>query len=392
MPPLEITSIEVDEVKVTQPDIGKYDFSLIYEAGAVQETYVYAMKVHTNEGITGEFVGGDSPSFAQFHMFADYLIGKSPFERELIYNDVKRALRKFDRMGMGPIDIALWDLAGKYYGASISELLGGWRKTLPCYASTFAGDRGVGLNSPEAFADFAVQCKEMGYRGYKMHSWSDYDIDEDVATITAVRDKVGPEMDLMHDPGCRMETFAHALKLGWACDEANYLWLEDPYRDGGISVHGHRRLRSLIKTPLLLTEHVRGLEQHVNFIQGEATDIVRVDPEYDGGITGAVKIAHAAEGFGLDVEIHAPGPAQRQLMAAIRNTNYYENALVHPLTKSTGRSMDIFADDYRDGLDAIDANGHVPVPDGPGLGVQYDWDFLTRNRNGGRRYPGGSHV
>ncbi len=57
---------------------------------------------------------------------------------------------------------------------------------------------------------------------------------------------------------------------------------------------------------------------------------MRADADYDGGITGLMKIAHAAEGFGLDCEIHAPGPAHRHCMAALRNTNYYELGLVHP--------------------------------------------------------------
>ncbi len=151
-------------------------------------------------------------------------------------------------------------------------------------------------------------------------------------------------------------------------------------------MHGHKKLREIIKTPLLQTEHIRGLEQHVDFIASGATDIVRVDPDYDCGFTGAMKIASAAEGFGLDVEIHSPGPAQRQMMAAIRNTNYYEMALVHPDTPEIGRSNNIYADDYKDSLDVIDKNGNVGVSKKPGLGVQYNWDFIMKNRTGGRVY------
>ena len=195
-------------------------------------------------------------------------------------------------------------------------------------------------------------------------------------------------MDLMIDPACEINTWLETVKLGKACDEANYTWLEDPYKDTGVSMHGHKKLKEIIKTPLLQTEHIRGVEQHVDFIASGATDLVRVDPDYDAGITGAMKIAHAAEGFGLDVEIHSPGPAQRHMMAALRNSNYYEMALVHPDTDEVGRSHDIYADDYRDALDSIDSNGHVPVPQGNGLGVEYNWDFIMKNRTGGREYGG----
>jgi L-alanine-DL-glutamate epimerase-like enolase superfamily enzyme len=68
-------------------------------------------------------------------------------------------------------------------------------------------------------------------------------------------------------------------------------------------------------------------------------------------------------------------------MAAIRNTNYYEMGLVHP--RLPGRPSSIYQD-YWDGLEAIDAEGCVEVPEGPGLGVEIDWDFVTRRRTGGQ--------
>ncbi len=141
--------------------------------------------------------------------------------------------------------------------------------------------------------------------------------------------RVGGKMDLMLDPACELMTFGDAVKVGWACDEYQYFWYEDPYRDGGISQFAHRKLRQIIRTPILQTEHVRSLEPHIDFAIAEATDYVRGDVGYDG-ITGVMKLAHACEALGLDIEMHGPGPAQRQCMAAIRNTNYYEMGLLHP--------------------------------------------------------------
>lgn len=375
---LRIDRVEIHKAQWLLPDLGEdaYTSSLIYAPNHSQQVSTYAIRVWTNEGVCGEYVGGNSVAATQIGMVGDYLIGKDPLQRERIYNDVKRTLRKYDKMGMGPLDIALWDLAGKYYGAPIYELLGGWRTRLPSYASTLGGDRAGGLDCPQAYAEFAVHCRDIGYPAFKVHVWEDYALPELVQTIGAVRTAVGDSMQLMLDPASKVNTFAEAWRLGRACDDNGYLWLEDPYKDTGISVHGHQQLKALIRTPLLVTEHVRGLEQHVDFIVSGATDFVRVDPEYDGGITGAMKIAHAAEGLGLDVEIHSPGPAHRHLMAALRNTNYYEMSLVHPKTREIGRSQDIYADEYYDALDAVDHNGCVSVPQGAGLGVQYDWDTL----------------
>ena len=99
-----------------------------------------------------------------------------------------------------------------------------------------------------------------------------------------------------------------------------------------------------------------------------------------------MKLAHAAEGLGLDIEFHGPGPAQRQCMAAVRNTNYYEMGLIHPHAPASQDSQ-LYKDGYRDTLDAIDPDGCVPVPQGPGLDVQIDWDWVAHKRTGLVTYP-----
>jgi L-alanine-DL-glutamate epimerase-like enolase superfamily enzyme len=207
-----------------------------------------------------------------------------------------------------------------------------------------------------------------------------------VANVLEVAKRVGDSMDLMVDPACELQTWADALRLGRACDEARFFWLEDPYRDGGVSSFAHKKLRELIKTPLLQTEHIFGLEQHVDFILSSGTDFVRTGCYEDGGITGAMKVAHAAEGFGLDVEFHGGGLAHRHCIAAIRNTNYYELGLLHPLVAKT--KAPVYPAEFTDELENVDANGHVPVPQGPGLGVEMDWDYIDAHRSGETVYDG----
>jgi len=378
----KITKIAVYEYQYTTSDLGKdgSSFNLVYVPGNTLTRKGHAIRILTDVGLAGEFAGGLELEYSALPGFAHYLIGKNALERERIYTDLKRALRKTARLGMAPVDIALWDLAGKYYGAPICELLGGFKKSLPCYASTYHADSHGGLSSPQAYADFALQCREMGYPAFKIHGWWNTPLSQEIATVHAVREAVGAGMDLMLDPGCEFTTFGDALKVGWACDEERFFWYEDPYRDGGISQFGHRKLRQLVRTPLLLTEYVRGLEPHLDFVLADATDFVRGDPRYDG-ITGTMKLAHACEALGLDMEIHGPGPAQRQCMAATRNTNYYEMALCHPKAPSS-YDVPVFGEGYRDALEAIDANGHVPVPQGPGLGVGIDWDWVSRHETG----------
>jgi L-alanine-DL-glutamate epimerase-like enolase superfamily enzyme len=377
----KITNIEIHEFEYTTNNLGKdYDgFNLVYSPGASLKQEGYVLCMHTDTGITGEYVCRNKTELATLPMFWHYLKGKNALQRERIYDAVKRALRQVARIGIAPVDVALWDIAGKHFGAPVWKLLGGYRESIPAYASTYHGDSSGGLDSPEAYAAFAVQCRDMGYPAFKIHGWGNAPVSLEIANVLAVRKAVGDQMDLMLDPACELRTFADALKVGRACDEASFFWYEDPFRDGGISQFAHRKLRQLIKTPLLLTEHVRTLEPHIDFAVAEATDFVRADVSYDG-ITASMKLAHACEALGLDVEFHGIGPAVRQCIAAVRNTNYYEMALVHP--KADPLSPPSLYADYADALDAIDEKGHVPIPQGPGLGVQINWDWVEKNRTG----------
>jgi L-alanine-DL-glutamate epimerase-like enolase superfamily enzyme len=377
----KIDRVEIHEFSFDVPDLAMDGFNIVYDPGKKLTLSKYAVVVRTADGGRGEYValwGGTQMALGQTLMLAPHLLGRGAHQREKIYDDFKRALRQYDHMGFGCIDIALWDWAGKQLNASVASLLGGWRERLPAYASTYHGDRNGGLSTPQSYVDFAEQCYDLGYRAFKMHGWGDGNVAEESATILALGKQFRGRMTLMVDPACELRTFADALAVGKACDEAGFFWYEDPFRDAGWSQFAHRKLRQFIKTPLLQTEHVRGVEPKADFIVAEATDFVRADPEYDLGITGTMKIAHLAEAFGLDVEIHAAGPAHRHCMAAIRNTNYYEVALVGP--KCQNAMPPVYADGYSDLLEGVGRDGCFPVPQGPGLGVRYDWKFIDAHR------------
>jgi len=380
MPPT-ITKVKCLEFEAPWEDVtGNPDgWGFLHQPGSVHNRQRFAARIHTDEGITGEYITVNPSGFSQVDAFGEYLVGKNPLKRERHWHEIKQRLRPLDRVGHGPFDIALWDIAGKYYDAPVHELLGTYRTKLPTYASTFFADDHGGLDSPEAYADFAEDCLERGYRGYKIHGWIDAenDIQREIDTIHAVGDRVGNQMDLMIDPVCLLDTWADAYKVGKACDAQEFLWYEDPYADGGVSQHGHELLRARLDTPLLQTGEMQRFEQKVDFMASKATDFARASSSLDGGITGVMKTARAAEGLGMDIEIHFTGPAARHCMAAVKNTNYYELGLIHPdVDEAMHELPELFDGDYSDGIDAIDVDGTVTVPDGPGLGVAYNWNYV----------------
>ena len=355
--------------------------NMIHQPGARLTAQRFAVKILCDD-TQGEYVThwvGTPSTLGQIQMLAPNLIGRDAEQRELIFDDLKREVRAYDHMGHGPLDIALWDLAGKKYNTSVAKLLGAFRPRLPTYASTYHGqEEPGGLDTPEAFADYAQQCKEAGFVGFKIHGWHDGNARKEAHNVLEVRKRVGDEMRLMLDPACQLRTFLDALYVGRACDEAQYFWYEDPYRDSGISAFGQQRLREKLKTPILVSEHVRGIEAKASFLIHGGCDMIHADPEYDMGITGAMKIAHLCEALGLDVQMHACGPAHRAVVAAVRNTHMYEMALIGPGMPNC--VPPVYTCGYSDQPAALDADGCVPVPDGPGLGVSYDWDFIERHR------------
>ena len=383
-----ISRVEVFEYSYDVDNLGAdRKHNRVYCKGARSVIGNFVVRITDSDGAVGEFapgLGGKLPHLGQVLYVAPLLIGHPVDERERVFNDLKKVLRHFGGVGASHVDCALWDLLGKRCGKSVAALLGGYRWRLPAYASAIHADDNGGLHCKEAFADFAEECYALGFRAFKVHGCTEGDARREIENVLHLGRQFAGRMALMLDLGCEILTFADALAVGRACDEAGFFWLEDPFRDNGTSQHAQRKLRQMIRTPLLALEHVRGLEPKADWIAAEATDFVRADPEYDLGITGTMKTAHLAEAFGLDCEIHSAGPAHRACMSAMRNSNYYELALVGPTIPTI--LPPIYADGYSDASTAVGADGCYPVPTGPGLGVALDWDFIERRRTGYHRF------
>lgn len=373
---MKITEVEIHEFTYLLEDVGMRDGHQAYKPGSILRPPGFILTIRTDEGIEGNYRGFmfTPMMVSQIKSVAGhFLIGQNPLERERIWQNLWLSLRHTDHLGIGPIDIALWDIAGKYSGQSISNLLGGFKKRVPAYASTYFGDEHEnGLSNPDAYASFAKECLQRGYPGFKMHTSGDPD--HDVIMIFRVADAVGDKMDLMLDPASEYQTYADTIKVGRALDEAGFFWYEDPMADTGKSIYLARKLANELDTHILGHEHVRtGPFGRADHIAEGALDMVRADAHLDGGITSVMKIAHLSEAFGLDVELHLGGPAHLHCMSAIRNTNYFEDGLLHPEVEWMS------AQGFVGETEEIDRKGTIAVPEGPGLGVEIDWDFVNDN-------------
>ena len=380
-----IKKIEFTLFEVCIPDIcaDPSGFGVWYEPSPGTPQKRFAVRSFTDGGPVGVYVPPRSRATVIMPAsiaLAHFLIRKPALERERHYQTMRRITKHVGEAGIGALDIALWDLGGKITGQPISQMLGGHLRKLPSYASTIPGDEHPkGLSSPEAYADFAQQCLEVGYKGFKMHGWKEGNPQRESEMIRSVAKQVGGSMDIMYDAACHLKTLTDAIRVGRVCDEHELLWYEDPYADGGLTIRGHRALKEKGRTPVMIGEHVRNPEIHTEMLVSGATDFGRVDTDYDGGITGSYKAAMAAESLGYDIEVHSCGPAMRQLMAALSRSNYYEINLVHPVGPNPWQ-LPVYLNGYSDELDCIDREGMVDVSQSPGLGVDYDWEWIEKNR------------
>ena len=274
------------------------------------------------------------------------LLDEDPLQREWLWH----RLWELDRTEelplyiLGLVDTALWDLAGRVANQPTWQLLGGFRRSIPAYAST------VTFATVEEYLDVISQCLQLGYTAIKLHAWGD--AREDARLCLAVRDHVGPDVALMYDGSAAFD-LADAVYLGHALGEADYLWYEEPIRE--FSVTAYKWLSERVRVPLCVAETSDGA--HLNtadFIASGAASFVRTSAELRGGITGAMRVAHLADAFRLRAEVHGMGVYSQHLCMAISNTTYYESLVM--TTKVTREA-------------AVDSRGLVHAPEGIGMGL-----------------------
>jgi L-alanine-DL-glutamate epimerase-like enolase superfamily enzyme len=286
------------------------------------------------------------------HVLRDELTGADPLRREWLWHRMWEIDRteELPIYVLGLVDMALWDLAGRVAGQPTWQLIGGFREAIPAYASTAT------FATTEEFLDVASQCIGLGYRAIKLHAWGD--ARQDAALCLALREKVGDDIALMYDGSAGFD-LPDAVYLGHALADAGYLWYEEPIRE--FSITAYKWLAERVRVPLCVAETSDGAHMNTaDFIAAGAAAFVRTSAELRGGITGAMRIAHLADAFRLRAEVHGPSLYSQHLCMAIPNTTYYES-LVTAITVS------------RD--PAVDENGLVHAPQGPGVGLPEGPDY-----------------
>lgn len=285
-----------------------------------------------------------------------------------------------------PLDLALWDLAGKIAGEPVWRLLGGETGAVRLYGST-----GV-LREPAAMAETALALVEEGFEAIKLRftssaggrgSWRD-----DVRAVETVRSALGGQVALMVDcnQGWRMPwdtsapwDFDEALAVARALEPLDIFWMEEPLhradRKGMAALRRETRLR------IAGGEMTRELYEFRDLIEDGCLDVLQPDAALTGGITGLRKIGEMARQAGLSFTPHswtngAGVLANAHLAAGIGAAPYFEWPYDPPEWSLDRRDFPLAASPRVSG-------GRLMLAETPGLGIELNEERLAETRIGG---------
>lgn len=338
------------------------------------QDHLHVLHVHTDAGIEGVCTVGDARYRTMRARDLEGLralaLGEDPFDRERLNEKLHLATRGlFARAGWyGAFDNCLWDIAGKTAGLPVVSLLGRARARCPCYLNVGGGR---GPEAREIAVEDARRAVAAGYRAVKDHFRDT--AAANVALFRAVREAVGPQIDVLHDAALAGYSYPDALRVGRALEELDFGWFEEPLPDARQAEL--RRLCQALDIPVLAPETMMGdVELSALWLISGATDHLRGNARH--GTTPLMKLTHLAELHGANVELNGPGGlfglVHAHLVCAIRNTSYYE---VFP-----GGSRDEAGKEIGLLNPPLPQAGHIAPPDAPGWGAEWDWAYFRKVR------------
>ena len=340
------------------------------------------VRVHTDEGIVG--IG------ASYHGHSPYVIreliqsklaplvtGQNPLQIQSLWERMFFGtihLGSAAAQAIAGIDIALWDIMGKATGQPVYRLLGGGDGSAdrgPRLA-TYVGCQTLGIRDDlKALSDEACSYVEQGFKAVKVRGGAGVKLD--LAAVAAVRDAVGPNIEIMVDANATY-SWPEAVQLAKGLEDYNTFWLEDPF-DFTVGYHKDEmaKLRGLSRTPIASGGNVFTRFDFRVLAEKGGVDFLTPDVVKSAGISESMKIASIASAFDIVIATHTYNG-----LTQIANLHF---AAAIPAHIRGHVEWDPGAHNtFRDALVVPAAHvgsGYVEVPHGPGLGVELNEEVLS---------------
>lgn len=356
--------MKITDVKAVSIDLGMPERPY-GDAGLMRQKRVFGyVEVFTDEGITGFCPGAATPAVVEGDL-KQVLVGQNPLEIEGRWTQMFQGWRhpKMDEaLTISKVDIAIWDIIGKALGQPTWRLLGGARQRVPAYGA--GGMYQVGKNIDALVAEM-VGFVEDGFAAVKMKV-AGAPLKEDVARVRAVRQAIGPDVELMLDINHAC-TVSEAILLARAVEDQRIHWLEEPVAPW--DYRGCAEVARALDIPVATGENVTLLTPFRDLIDARAADIIQADPLYCGGLTEWRKIAAYAQAHNLPMAPHGNPHIGAHCVAGL------PNGLIVEVGMYAGRKPD------RPQIVAplTVAQGVLTMSDEPGHGLIIDRDAIRWN-------------
>ena len=319
------------------------------------------IRIDTEDGIEGigaAFFGGALSGTLKHAIdeLGAMIVGDDPLRIEALTQKLRNAGASAGPGGIltlaiAGIDMALWDIKGKFLGQSLAVMLGGLRERVPTYASG-------ALVRSYPLEHLLKACRTLVERGFKqmktqMALPGETTPAKEVERARLTREAVGVDVDLMCDINQRWSV-NQAIDIGRRVEDVHFFWLED------VTVHddysGLARVADALATPLAGGECLYGITPFRHMIEAHAVDIIMIDLIRAGGISNWMKVAAMAEAFNLPVVSHLLPEIHVHLMSAIPNGLTVEYM---PWSFKLFEAV------------PVPVNGELIVPTKPGLGLEF---------------------
>ena len=322
--------------------------------------------LYTEEGVVGRsYLEPYIPKSMRYlipalHDLSEMLKGRQIAPLEL-YEAGRKSLHFVGYEGMSAIavsgiDMAAWDALAKAAGVPLSVLLGGSVGAVPAYNSN-----GLWLQAPSQVAsEAAVLRDEGGFKGLKLRLGRER-IADDLATIEAVREAVGSDMNLMVDLNQGLH-LGEALERCHAIDDLGLTWIEEPIVYDNLE--GYAQLAAELKTPIQIGENFYGPRALYSALQMKACDYVMPDFMRIGGVTGWQRAAAIAGAAGIPVSTHLYPEVAAHVMRVTETAHWLEwQDWADPILKQPYEIRD----------------SELQIPDVPGVGLEWDEKSVSAN-------------
>ena len=353
-----------------------------YSQGHYSGRDAVLVEIHTDEGLTGWGQASGAPATLPLiveKQYAPRLIGRDPRDWNVLWHALGG--HRGGHYGIiSGLEIALLDLAGKALGVPIYRLFGGAaRDRIKVYATgMYKLERWQSLDAwREGLIEEALGYKQEGFSLTKLKIG--FVPRDDVRLVHAVREALGAEMGLAVDANCAWDA-ATAIKVGKAIESASIAWFEEPLAPADLD--GYREVRRAVRIPVSGGEGLAGLFPFRDLIQTRSVDIVQPDIVICGGFSIMQRVQVLADANYVRLIPHCWGSAL-SFAASLHFLATIPDGAPSITPTEPLLEYDRSENPLREHLltqPLRHQGGYLPVPQGPGLGVEIDPEALARYR------------